>query len=164
MLFFVLLLTIMIRSDLASIYLHRGELKRGLSIGAVTFVVLSIVGIVWAVNKGLGAGRLVSWAPWILIFVLANGFMEELLFRGLFLKRLEQVIGAGLSNLLTAIVFSLAHAKAAYASNVPVFMASTFVLGLVWGYVMQKTDSVMGSALFHAGADVMMVVGMFASL
>jgi membrane protease YdiL (CAAX protease family) len=163
-LFFVLILTTMIRSDLASIYLQRGDLKRGLTIGGVTFVSLSIVGCAWAVSKGVSAAKLVSWAPWVLVFVLAKGFMEELLFRGLFLRRLEPFLGARPSNVLTAIVFALAQAKAAHVSNVPIFVAISLVLGLGWGYVMQKTDSVIGPTLFHAGADVVMVLGMFAAL
>jgi membrane protease YdiL (CAAX protease family) len=163
-LFFVLLLTAMIRSDLASIYLQRGDLKRGLVIGGVTFVVLSTAACVWAAGKGAGALRLVSWAPWVLLFVVAKGFMEELLFRGLLLKRLEQLLGPRASNALTATVFALGQMGAAHVSNVPVFVAISFVLGLVWGYVMQKTDSVIGSTLFHAGADVAMALGIFTAL
>jgi len=41
-----------------------------------------------------------SLAPWILSFVLANGFFEESMARGLFLKKFELLLGAPLSNLL----------------------------------------------------------------
>jgi membrane protease YdiL (CAAX protease family) len=162
--FFIVVLAVAARSDLASIYLQRGNLKRGLTIGLVAFAALSVVGVVQALGHRVGVGRLFSWVPWILIFVLATGFMEELLFRGIFLKRLEPVIGAWPANGLTALVFALAHAKVTYAPNVLVFMGITFVLGLVWGYIMQKTDSLIGSWLFHAGADVLIIIGIFVSL
>ena len=162
--FFVLLLMVAARSDRASVYLQLGDLKRGLAIGLSAFSVCSIIGVVQALHHHVGVGRLLTWVPWILIFVLANGFMEELLFRGIFLKRLEPLVGALTANVLTALTFALAHARVAYAKDVLAFVGITFVLGLVWGYIIQKTDSLIGSWLFHAGADVLIIVGIFASL
>jgi membrane protease YdiL (CAAX protease family) len=163
-LFFVLLLTVATRTDLASIYLKRGELRRGLSIGGAAFAILLIVGVALALRQGVGFMRLLSWTPWMFLFALANGFMEELLFRGLFLKRLEPFVGAFGANLLTALAFSVAPMKLGFVSNVAAFMGITFALGLVWGYVMQKTDCLWGAALFHAGADVLIIVGVFGAL
>jgi len=163
-LFFVLVLTVAARTDLASIYLRRGELRRGLAIGGVAFAILLAVGVAQAVMQDVGVVRLLSWAPWILVFALANGFMEELLFRGLFLKRLEPLVGALGANVLTALVFSVAPMRVGYVSNVVVFAGITFLLGLVWGYVIQKTESLWGAVLFHAGADVVIVIGMFGAL
>jgi len=34
-------------------------------------------------------------------------------------------------------------------------------VALLWGYLMQKSDSLWGSALFHAGADCMIVLAIF---
>lgn len=107
---------------------------------------------------------LLSLAPWILIFVLANGFMEELLYRGLFLKWYEPFLGKGMSNLLTAIVFTLLHVPVTYVPDVVQFLSILFPLALIWGYLMQKTDSLWGSALFHAGADCVIVFGIYASM
>jgi membrane protease YdiL (CAAX protease family) len=163
-LFFVLILTVMLRGDLASVYLDRGKLGRALSIGGAAFAILLVVGIAEALTRDIGFGRLVSWIPWILVFALANGFMEELLFRGLFLRRLEPLVGAWGANILTALVFAVAPMKLASASNVMVFAGITFVLGLVWGYIIQKTDTIWGAALFHAGADVLIVIGVFGAL
>ena len=163
-LFFVLLLTIMVRSDLASIYLGRGETRRAFAIGGVAFAVLLIVGIVQALVQGAGVVRLAKWLPWILVFALANGFMEELLFRGLFLRRLEPLVGFGAANVLTALAFAVSPMKIGFVSNVFAFAGITFVLGLVWGYVIQKTDTLWGAALFHAGADVLIIVGVFGAM
>jgi len=99
----------------------------------------------------------------MLIFVLANGFMEELLFRGLFLRKFEPFLGATASNLLTAIVFTLAHMQVGYVAPAEIlkFLAIIFPLALAFGYVMQKTDSLWGSALFHAGSDLLIFSGIF---
>jgi membrane protease YdiL (CAAX protease family) len=35
------------------------------------------------------------------------------------------------------------------------------VLALAWGYVIQKTESLWGSVLFHAGADLLIILGIF---
>jgi len=45
-----------------------------------------------------------------------------------------------------------------------VFAAITFVFALVWGYLMQKTGSLWGSALFHAGADTLIIIGIFSGV
>lgn len=162
--FTIVLLAVAARSDRASIYLQRGNLKKGLAIGLPAFAACAIAAGVQALGRGVEPAKLVSWAPWILIFVLANGFMEELLFRGIFLRRLDRLVGARPANVLTALVFALAHARVTYTPDVLTFVALVFVLGLVWGYIIQKTESVIASSLFHAGADVLIIVGMFASL
>jgi membrane protease YdiL (CAAX protease family) len=43
------------------------------------------------------------------------------------------------------------------------FLLILFPLALIWGYLMQKTDSLWGSAIFHAGADCVIIFGIFAS-
>jgi membrane protease YdiL (CAAX protease family) len=37
-------------------------------------------------------------------------------------------------------------------------------LGLAWGYIMQKTDNAWGSILFHAGADILVFLGVFSNM
>ncbi len=108
--------------------------------------------------------KLLSLSPWILLFVLSNGFMEELLFRGLFLKRYEPFLGKGLSNLLTAIVFTLMHTQVTYAAQMLQFLLIALTLSLVWGYLIQKTDSLWGAVLFHAAGDCLIIFAAYASM
>jgi len=110
------------------------------------------------------AQKLLSLTPWILVFVLSNGFTEELLFRGLFLRRYEAFLGKGISNWLAAVVFTSVHLRVAYVPDLIRFLLVLLLLALVWGYVMQKTDALWGSALLHAGADCMIVFGIYATL
>jgi len=160
----IILLTKISGQDLASIYIKKGEIRYGLSIGSIAFIAFSGFLVLQAINTDGGMSRLLSSSPWIFLFVMANGFNEEILFRGLFLKRFEPFLGKWRSNLLTAAVFTLAHMKVEYvlSGETLTFLAMVFVLALVWGYLMQKTDSILGPALFHAGADLLLFSSLFA--
>jgi membrane protease YdiL (CAAX protease family) len=151
-------------ADRRSLYLVKGRIGLGLAVGAAgaaVFIAIALIGV--AGQQGV-LGRLFSLLPWILIFVFANGFMEELLFRGLFLQRYEPFLGKGLSILLTAVVFTLVHAQVTYSSDVLLLLAIIFPLSLFWAWLMQKTGSLWGAVLFHAGADCLIIFGAFASL
>jgi membrane protease YdiL (CAAX protease family) len=166
----ILLLTVVVLSrllqiDFDSIYLGKGSRPGlGLAIGLTGFAVMASFALVEAHSAGISNRSIVGWAPWLLSFVLANGFFEELMSRGLLLKKFEPFLGRPLSNLLTGFVFAIGHAGVTYSTDVLEFVAVTFVLALVWGYLMQKTGSLWGSALFHAGADTLIIIGMFAGV
>lgn len=166
----ILLLTVIVvgklfRIDFDSVYLRKGSrLGLGLAIGLAGFALMVSFGVVEAHGLGIGNRRLLDWAPWIATFVLANGIFEELMFRGLFLKKFEPFLGATPSNVLTALVFAVGHAGVTYSTDLGLFVAITFVFALIWGYLMQKTGSLWGSALFHAGADTLLIIGIFAGV
>jgi membrane protease YdiL (CAAX protease family) len=147
--------------DLASLYIRKGRLKLGLSVGLIAATALLVLSMHAPVTPG--AGRLVSLAPWILLFVLSNGFMEELLFRGLFLGRYEPLIGKWMAILSTAWAFTLAHVQVTYTKNLWFFLLVLLGLSIAWGWLMQKTESLWGSALFHAGADLLVILPIFSS-
>jgi membrane protease YdiL (CAAX protease family) len=160
----ILVLMAMVGAGRKSMYLTKGKIALGLAIGFAGFVGFAALAFVPQVSRGGMLNKLLSLSPWILIFVLSNGFMEELLFRGLFLKRYEAFFGQGLSNFLAAMVFTLVHVQVTYVSDLPKFLFILFPLALVWGYLMQKTDSLWGSVMLHAGADCMIIFGIFASM
>jgi membrane protease YdiL (CAAX protease family) len=152
---------------LGSVYIQKGNLKLGLSIGLIAFFVFVIGAIPLASlfrAQNLSLTRIVPWIPWILIFVLANAAMEELLFRGLFLRKLEPFFGKFFSNLFIALIFSVIHLSGSLTGDERIFVAFLFPLALVLGYIMQKTDSIWGSILFHAGMDIPVIIGIFSNL
>lgn len=155
-------------NSLGSIYIQKGNLKLGLLIGGIAFLVLVAGSIPMAEllfkGNGLTVARVLSWAPWVLIIVLANSTLEELLFRGLFLRKLEPFFGKFLSNFLIALVFTVLHKGSTYTSSEYIFLVILTPLALVLGWVMQKTDSVWGSILFHAGMDIPVFLGIFSNL
>jgi uncharacterized protein len=150
--------------DLSSVYWQKGRLKLGLVLGLSLFLLMTALGMWQASGLDISRDKVLSWTPWILLFVLANGFLEELLFRGIFLKNYEPFLGPKLSNLATALVFAIGHSWAHYTTDVIALLVLTFVFALIAGYVMQKTHALWASVLFHAGADTLIVIGMFAGV
>ena len=109
--------------------------------------------------------KLVAALVWGIVFSCANGFMEELWLRGIFLKRFEPVLGVGGSILVTSIVFALMHGGTSYLMPIaiPFYVANTLTLGLACGYLTMKTDSIWGATLIHAAADLFLFIAMLAN-
>lgn len=145
---------------LKSIYISKGRLVPGLVIGFVLFILLGFLAFR---NPGQPAEPSFlrnNWS-WILIFVMANGLMEELIFRGLFLEKLNLLFNHHFSILITSLCFALPHIIVQYQANVLLFAGICFVLGMICGYAMHYTRSIIAPALIHAGADLMIMVPIF---
>ncbi len=160
----ILLGMAIVRTDRRSIYIQKGRLGLGLAIGIPGFLVLAAWGLLPIMAGPDGANKLLSLLPWILLFVLCNAFTEELLYRGVFLKRYEAFLGKGLSLWLVTIAFTLLHFQAGYVVNSILFLVQLFPFALIWGWLTQKTDSLWGSVLFHAGADCIIIFAIYQSL
>ena len=154
-------------NDLGSIYIQKGNWKPGLKIGLVAFFLAALLSIPMATffnTQNLTISRALPWIPWVLIFVLANAALEETLFRGLFLRKLERFFGKHLSNVFIAVVFTLIHGAASYPRDQYAFLVVVFPLALAWGYITQKTEGLWGSILFHAGMDIPIILSVFSTL
>ena len=143
------------------LFLSRGKLWLGLAIGFPAFTGMILLGLIQPGVSTISVEFLLRFAPWLLIFVLANGFMEELMFRGLFLKQLDLKPWA--ANLVVTLFFTAAHMTVTYTPDILQFLAILLVLSWLWGWIMQKTHSMIASVLFHAGADVVIMYGVFSS-
>ena len=162
----VIILTKLSRNSLGSIYIQKGNLKLGIIFGATAFGLAAAGSVPMATlfnAQNLSLAKIIPWLPWILIFVLANATMEEIMFRGLFLRKLEPFYGKLLSNIMVAFVFTVMHGVTTYSADQYLFLAILFPLALAWGYVMQRTDAVWGSILFHAGMDIPIILGIFSN-
>ncbi len=164
----IILFTLCSGAGLGSIYLQKGNLRLGLIIGGVFFLVFLFSGIPIATSlfggRNLSVARALPWLPWLLIVVFSNSLLEELMFRGLFLRKLEPFLGKLFSNLLIAVVFTLIHYSATYTSDQLQFLVVLFPLALLLGYLAQKTDSLWASILLHAGMDIPVFLGIFSNL
>ncbi|ETA79156.1 hypothetical protein T472_0218300 [Youngiibacter fragilis 232.1] len=168
----IIILTIIILNRLSGgsskdLRLQEGNLKRGISIGIPSFAAAAILspymaGIFGA--QGFTFTEVLEWLPWIIIFIAGNALNEELLFRGLFLGRMEPLMGRNLSNLAVAIPFVLHHTGVTYTTDSLMFLAYLLPLALVWGRLTQDNDSLIGSVLFHAGTDITVALALFSSL
>ncbi len=169
----IIILTRVSGGSMKSIYLTKGKLKAGLILGVggfLLFAALSIPGANYLfMGQNLTISKVVSWMPWILPIVLANGLREELLYRGLFLRKFGVTLGNAPSILLQALIFSLSHSVAGigvtqYTPYISVLVVTTFILGLALGYIMRKTDSIIAPILIHAGTDIPIFIGIFSNL
>lgn len=164
----IIALTRIAGGSMASIYVAKGRFRMGLVLGLAAFMFFLVTSVQGATS--LFAGRDVSfervllWMHWILLFVLSNGVREEVWIRGLLLPRFESFVGHRAANALQAVVFSLAHVDVRYTPEIFVFLGITFFLGVAFGVLTQKTRSLLGAILFHAGADVPVIIGIFSNL
>jgi len=154
------------RVPAGSLYLQTGRLGLGLAIGCGGFALFAVLAAMQARQMKIPSRTIVRLVPWILLFVLANGFMEELWLRAVFLQPLVSLIGPIAAIALTALVFALAHIGISYMSKEERlrFLVILFPLGLAWGVCLHFTGSILASALFHAGADLMIVNGLISDL
>ncbi len=161
----ILLLTRLSGADLGALYLKRGNLKWGLSIGFLVLLNFAASAFLFFAARYSSADKLGAAVLWGLVFSFANGFMEELWMRGVFLRRLEPLLGLGGAVLLTAIVFSSAHVGAVYVTPVaiPFMLAYTLTLGIGCGYLIMKTGNLWGATLIHAAADLFLFIAMLAN-
>jgi membrane protease YdiL (CAAX protease family) len=151
-----------------SLYLQRGKIRWWLPIGVAAFGFFALTSL-WAAqylfgSEPLALDTVAPVIPWVLIFVLTNGFAEEMLFRGLLLPRFKPLVGTTPAILVVTTVFALWHLGANYAGDLPTFLVVVSVLGLLWGILTVKTDSLWGAALFHAGTDIPVALAILAAL
>ena len=147
---------------LKSIFLTKGRLIIGIIIGILAFIIFGYL----AINnpqQRMEPDFLRKNYIWILIFVFANGFMEELIFRGIFLKKLNLYMKPVWSIILTSICFAVPHLTVNYAPDVLYFFGIVFVLGIICGFAMHYTRSIISPMLIHAGADLLIIIPIFAS-
>jgi membrane protease YdiL (CAAX protease family) len=152
--------------SLRSLGLVGGEVGRSLVFGLAA----SVLGFVqyfamMGVSFPYTIPQFMFWLPWLVLFSVSNGFMEELIFRGLFLGKYGELFGRRSALLLVSFVFALVHVillPFMGLGMVLVFVVFLFFQGYVWGVIYQRTGSIWGSILAHAVADVLFVLAAFA--
>ncbi len=155
----ILVIQLATGDKLEDLFLSGGNLRLTLTAGLIGFLAFAGLSYVQAIGTGLSMTLIGSALPWILIFIFANAFMEELWFRGLFLKKLEPLTGTRTSFVLTSLVFASVHITSTYVVDILVFVAQLMVLGLLWAWLMWRTKSIWGAVLIHAGADILVIHG-----
>jgi membrane protease YdiL (CAAX protease family) len=160
----IVLLTLLWGADLRSLYIRKGRLGLSLFVGLSLLTINTATGITTGAALGHAGEELVARLPWAMLFSLANGFMEEVWFRGLFLRRFSSVVGIAGSIVVTSAVFTVSHAAASYMNLVEaiLFQVILFPMALLFAYLMHKSDNVWGAMLYHAGSDVFLFYLMLA--
>ncbi len=155
----IVLLTKASGRDLSSIFICKAKNRMGLVVGIIGFVAIYVLAArgrtaAFFPNNGVTFSHFLALTPALIVLVLCNGLREELWFRGLFLKKYEKFLGPLPSNVLAAIIFTSFHVQVQYALHLLPFLGFTLILGLLFGYLMQKSGSILGPAILHAGSDI----------
>jgi membrane protease YdiL (CAAX protease family) len=93
-----------------------------------------------------------AWWP-ALILLVATGFGEELVFRGVMQSASRDVLGNA-AVLYVAIVFAVLHVGYKSAADV----AFVFIVALFFGWAVVRTRSLLGVTLCHGIANVVLYV------
>ena len=149
---------------LSALFIQNSEKTWGIVVGIVGLLLFGGLGVLQSLNQELTIKVIGAAIPLALVFSLANGFREELVYRAVLIKGFQANIGVVATIIVTTLVFTLAHIDVSYtpASQI-VFVIGLVIIGVVGSLIMMKTGSLLGSVLFHAGADVLLIVGMLSS-
>jgi membrane protease YdiL (CAAX protease family) len=148
------------RQSLASLDLQKGRLWLSLGLGLLSavpllaMIVLDPAGDIKAL-LALPPGTVLSWLPWIGLFSIANGFMEELWFRGSWFGAWRQAIGSSAAMHVTSLAFGLAHVIVYWGvPSMFLLLAPVWLyMGYAYAFIVRKTGSLWGAVLSHAIAD-----------
>lgn len=165
----ILIAVLLSRRKLGTLYLQRGRLGLSLLLGLIVGVFLFAYFISqggWQVFQGSNLRELLPDIGWIAVFSAFNGFMEELWFRGLFLSRFEWLIGRRQAFWVTALLFGLLHAFGSFTGTLGslALVIVTLILGIAFGYIVQRTESIWGAVLGHFFVDFFFLLGYFATI
>jgi len=92
--------------------------------------------------------------PWVAPGNVLQALAQEVEFRGLLMGSLERVAPPWMANLGQAVFFGLAHIAVQYEGPAGPFVPVTIALGLVLGWVTQRTGSLWPAIIIHAVGDV----------
>ena len=158
------------RRSLESLGLRGGRVALSLGLGLLATIPLLLL-VAFDPSGGTQAVlatpavTLGSWLPWILLFSIGNGFMEELWFRGLWLGAFKQVLGWSAAIHVTSLAFCLMHVIVYWGDPVAIAILTPTWLFMAYGYglTVRKTGSLWGPVLAHAIADVLFLFVAFST-
>ena len=105
-------------------------------------------------HGSMTAARLLPLAPALVVLVLLNGLREELWFRGLFLNKYARFLSRPAANLLAAVIFTSFHVQVQYSASVVLVLGYALVIGLILGWLMHRSNSIVAPMIFHAATDI----------
>ena len=89
-----------------------------------------------------------------LLFALANGALEEVVYRGAMLGWSARVVGVRTALILQAVVFGAAHNGPGFVGSALPVMVAMGAAGIVAGLVVRRTGSLLPVIAAHVAVDV----------
>ena len=114
----------------------------GIIFGVVEYSILQ-PGIV----SGLTTANMIMAIP---IIMLSTGLMEELIFRGIIQNTAENILGNWGGIIFASVLFTSFS-----IINPPLNLIFTFMVSIFYGYIYQKTGSILGVSISHGLCNVM---------
>jgi len=149
---------------LSGLFLQRSSGKWGIVVGFVGLFLFGGLGVLQSLGQGLPIKVIGAALPLALVFSLANSFREELTYRAALINGFKANIGTIATIIVTTLVFALAHIDVGYMPPDQIIFAIVLVIiGVVGSLIMMKTGSLLGAVLFHAGADVLLILSLLSS-
>jgi membrane protease YdiL (CAAX protease family) len=93
-----------------------------------------------------------------------QAFAQEVQFRGMLLGALERTMSPRWANVSQAAVFGLAHLAISYGGPEAPFVPITFLVGLGFGWLVRRTNSLWPAVIIHAAADIALQFGIVQGL
>ena len=160
-----------INRSVAEVGVHTSKLWLSIIFGILLFIVFDGLQIIIDIIMMIIVGAQPTFAltqvdafltTYLLGFYIINSFMEEGLFRGLMMRQFMTKMSANKANLLQSVLFGLWHIVwpiklyitggidfpgfVGYAFQ---YVFVTFISGLVFGYMYQKSNSIIGPVVMH---------------
>ena len=140
----------------------------GIATGVLGSVLLIGIGLALPANLlGRVALQPVAFGrdfPWLGPANALQAFSQEVQFRGLLLGALERTMSPRWANVSQAAVFGLAHLAISYGGPEAPFVPITFLVGLAFGWLVRRTNSLWPAVIIHAVADIALQFGVVQGL
>ncbi len=94
----------------------------------------------------------------------ASAIAQEIQFRGVLLGALERQHSRGAALVVQALIFGVAHIAIQYQGPVDSLIPIVIVLGLVWGWMTQRCNSLLPAVLVHVVADLFLLATIVSGL
>jgi membrane protease YdiL (CAAX protease family) len=166
----ILLAAFLARMPLASLGLRGGRAGLSLWLGLLASVPIVVLTALDPSGGGkavlaLPVRTVLSWLPWIVVFSIGNGFMEELWFRGSWFAAFRRALGPSGAMHVTSLAFCVSHVIVYWRDPTAVLILTPvwLYMGYAYAAIMRKTGSLWGVVLAHAIADTVYMYIAFAT-
>ncbi|QYU70808.1 CPBP family intramembrane metalloprotease [Leptolyngbya sp. 15MV] len=109
-----------------------GDTSLGIGVGGAVFAVVVGLAAVLGVYRIQGAGTLENAVPFLMMGGVVAGFVEEVIFRGIIFRWVEEFGGSWLALLVSSVLFGIAHGMndgATWFSSLAVAVEAGVLLG-----------------------------------
>ena len=135
---------------------HRLLPNLGLGLGLGLAVIGSTIGVLWLLGnyRVTGTGGHVDWLNAIVFYALSAGVFEEIAFRGVLFRIVEEGLGTWAALLVSALAFGAAHLA---NPNATLWSALAIAVeaGLLFGLVYHLTRSLWATIALHASWNLL---------